>query len=327
MLIICPGCHALHDVSDLDIGMEAACSCGTTFVIEDKDWRWCIFAFDCPACGGTVLETLYRCGKPIVCPHCRQNITAPATHDRESLDFLEKAQAWWHEDDKGFRFVEADEYLAARLLRVTSMTHKELSKAWDDQTRYSYFFLARVTDPIVLARIRDDVAMVLAGYGTNRQGRALLREYFAGPGADALERMGFAPERDARTLGELSSSPRLDLIIETNVRMAQEAGHYLGWSEDAAYYKWGIWRCGYAEKHRHEHKARDGKAYGFNHPIWTQSPPGGEFHCHCYREIASDDDLHQLGITPEPMDSPFEPSSIGYNPARMSIWTKIKSEQ
>ena len=98
--------------------------------------------------------------------------------------------------------------------------------------------------------------------------------------------------------------------------MAQECGHYQQWAESAAYYRYGVWRCGYAEEHREEHLARDGKVYAFDHPIWTQSPPGGEFNCHCYREIASEDEIKALGLSPEPLSSPFTPSSLGFDPSR-----------
>ena len=213
-------------------------------------------------------------------------------------------------------FVEAESMLKARLDTPTALKHVEIAETWDADFRQRAFFSARVTDAAILSELHDKVQAVVDGRMSNKQARALLREYFAGPGADALGRMGFAPERDARTLGELASIPRLDLIIETNVRMAQEVGHYQSWAEHADYFKYGVWRCGWAKEHREEHLARDGKVYRFDHPIWTQSPPGGEFNCQCYREIASDEDIERLGLKPEDAGAPFEPSSLGFDPSR-----------
>lgn len=213
-------------------------------------------------------------------------------------------------------FAEAEAMLTARLDTPTALRHKEIAALWDDEFRSRAFFSARVTEATVLSELHRRAQDVLDGKMTGKQAVELLRDYFVGPGADALAAMGFAPERDARTIGELASYPRLQLIIETNVRMAQECGHYQQWAESAVYWRYGIWRCGYAEEHREEHLAREGRAYAFEHPIWTQSPPGGEFNCHCWREIASEDDIRELGIEPEPLSSPFQPSSLGFDPSR-----------
>ena len=213
-------------------------------------------------------------------------------------------------------FTEAEAMLSARLDTPTALKYKEIAATWDADFRHRAFFSARVTEATVLSELHNRVQAVLDGKMTDKQAVALLRDYFVGPGADPLAKMGFAPKAGARTIAELASLPRLQLIVETNVRMAQECGHYQQWAESAAFYRYGIWRCGYAEEHREEHLARDGKVYAFDHPIWTQSPPGGEFNCHCYREIASEDEIRALGLTPEPPSSPFEPSSLGFDPSR-----------
>lgn len=147
------------------------------------------------------------------------------------------------------------------------------------------------------------------------QARRLLREYFVGEGADALAALGFAPPKDARGVTQLASIPRLELILDTNVRMAQETGHWQKWKRMSKAYPYGIWRVGVCDNHRKSHLERDGKVYAFDHPIWTQSPPGGEFHCHCRRELATEEDLEDMGVKPQPNDSSFEPSSLGFDPS------------
>jgi plasmid stability protein len=219
-------------------------------------------------------------------------------------------------------FAEALAELNSRLDTPTALKYRQIVAAWDADMRARAFFSARVTEAGVLSELHNKVQAVLDGKMTDKQAVALLRDYFVGSGADPLARMGFAPPHNgpekigARSIDELASLPRLELIIETNLRMAQECGHYQSWAESASYWRYGIWRCGWAKEHREEHLAREGRVYAFDHPIWTQSPPGGEFNCHCYREIASEEDIQRLGLTPEPLHSPFTPSSLGFDPSR-----------
>ena len=213
-------------------------------------------------------------------------------------------------------FREADDFLHSRLDTPTWLRSREIALQWDAEARQAAFFSARVTEAAILSRLHDVCQSVMSGRMTRRQARRLLREYFLGDGADALAAMGFAPARGTTGIAQLASIPRLDLIIYQNVKMAEERGHYLQWKEVARDFPYGIWRCGNCENHRESHLARDGHAYAFDHPIWTQSPPGGEFNCHCRREIATAQDLQDLGITPDPPDSPFEPSSLGFDPSR-----------
>lgn len=213
-------------------------------------------------------------------------------------------------------FKEADAFLASRQDRPTALKARELAIAWDAQARQAAFFSARVIEAAVLSRLHAVVEQVTSGQLPQRQAVRLLREYLLGDGADALSRMGFAPARGAQGLAQLASIPRLSLIVYQNVKMAQERGHYAQWKQVSQDFPYGIWRCGHAENHRDEHLARDGKAYPFDHPIWTQSPPGGEYNCHCRRELATAQDLRERGISPEPPDSPFLPSSLGFDPSR-----------
>ena len=208
--------------------------------------------------------------------------------------------------------------IAKRVDRPTAMRYREIMAAWDDDARDRAFFSARVTSASILSELHQRAAAVAAGEMSDRQAVELLRRHFVGDGADALAAMGFAPARDVTAGGveELASISRLELIVRTQVRMAQEIGQYKQWEIDKDIYQYGIWRIGYAKEHRPEHVARDGKAYAFDHPIWTQSPPGSEFNCHCYRVLVRAEDLERQGITPEPLNSDFERSSLGFDPSR-----------
>lgn len=217
--------------------------------------------------------------------------------------------------DEPIGFKEADEALAKRLDTPTRLKYREIISAWDDEARSKAFFSARVSSASILSEIHQQVADVVSGKGTKQQAYEWINRYFIGEGADALAAIGFAPPKEANGVAELGSVARIKLIIDTQVKMAQEVGQYQQWEASKQQFPYGIWKIGYAEEHREEHVARDGKVYAFDHPIWTGSPPGGEFNCHCYRLLLGEEDLAERGLTPEPMDSPFEPSSLGFNPA------------
>lgn len=218
--------------------------------------------------------------------------------------------------DEPINFKEAEESLSKRLDTPTALKYKEIAATWDAKARSRAFFSARVADATILSELHNRVAAVIEGKMTKTQARDLIRRYFVGDGADALAALGFAPPGDGKGLTQLASAARLKLIFDTNVKMAQEVGQYQQWQEMSHVYRYGIWKAGHAEEHRQEHLARDGKAYAYDHPIWTQSPPGGEFNCHCYRILARDEDLQERGITPEPLGSNFEASSLGFDPSR-----------
>lgn len=207
--------------------------------------------------------------------------------------------------------------LDARLDRATALRFREILAAWAPGARQRAFFSARVAAATALSILHRRCRQVLEGDMTDAQAVRLIQEWFLSPaGGSILASMGFAPVRDARGVAELASCARLALVIRTNVLMAQECGRYLAWKDMADAFPYGRWRCGHAEHHREEHLRRDGRVFRFDHPIWTQSPPGGEFNCRCRRELLTQRDLDRLGLVPEPDDFPFAPSSLGFDPSR-----------
>ncbi len=213
-------------------------------------------------------------------------------------------------------FKQAIEALNKRKQTPTTLKSKELAILWSDEARAKAFFSARVANASILSELQRRAQQIVEGKMTDSQARRLLRDYFVGEGAKPLEMLGFAPKTEAAGVAELASTYRLELIFQTNARMAQEVGQYQQWNEVKKTYQYGIWRIGYSKVHRPEHVARDGKAYAFDHPIWTESPPGGEFNCHCYRMLARESDLKEQGIIPQKNDSEFEKSSLGFDPSR-----------
>lgn len=219
--------------------------------------------------------------------------------------------------DRPVSLNEAEAMLDARLDRATALRFREILAAWAPGARQRAFFSARVAAATALSILHWRCRQVLEGDMTDAQAVRLIQEWFLSPaGGSILASMGFAPVADARGVAELASCARLALVIRTNVLMAQECGRYLAWKDMADAFPYGRWRCGHAEHHREEHLRRDGRVFRFDHPIWTQSPPGGEFNCRCRRELLTQRDLDRLGLVPEPDDFPFAPSSLGFDPSR-----------
>lgn len=219
--------------------------------------------------------------------------------------------------EKPVSYNEAVQMLHDRLDTVTAMKYQQILDAWAPEARQRAFFSARVMSATILSILHQRCEQILNGDMTEAQAVRLMQEWFLKPtGREILASMGFAPVADARGVVDLASCARLTLIFRTNALIAQECGRYRAWQDMTKQYPYGRWRCGHAEKHRSDHLRRDGKVYRFEHPIWTQSPPGGEFNCHCWRELLSESDLEHLGLTPEPQDSPFVPSSLGFDPSR-----------
>ena len=211
-------------------------------------------------------------------------------------------------------FKAATDQMAARLDTPTAMKYKEITAAWDAQFRRRAFFSARVAEADLLGELHRKAQAVAEGRMTKAQARRLIREFFVGDGADALAALGFAPPKDAKGVAQLASIPRLELIVDTNVRMAQETGHYKKWESLKDVYPYGVWHVGYSKVHRESHLERDGKIYAFDHPIWRESPPGGEFNCHCRRELMTARELATSGKMPVPENVPFQSSSLGFDP-------------
>jgi len=211
-------------------------------------------------------------------------------------------------------FAEAVAELTAKQDKPTALKTKEIAALWDAQTKRAAFFSARVANADILSKLHRWVAQVANGEMTEGQGRELARTFLAGDGSGALAALGFAPPDAESGMAELGSTRRLSLIINQNVKMAQETAAYQSWQEQADYAPFGVWRLGVSAEHRPQHVAHADKVYPAAHPIWTTDPPGGLFNCHCYREELTA--AQAKGMKIESNDTPLEPSPLGFDPSK-----------
>jgi len=219
---------------------------------------------------------------------------------------------------RSVNFREAERYLASRADKPTALKAKEYLTVWDAETRRKSFFSARVASADLLSALHAKVQAVVEGKGTENQAAELLRVFLERDGAEALSALGFLPAAATTdALTELSATRRLRLILYQNAKIAEEAGAYQQWAVNKDMFPYGRWRLGYAEEHREEHVARDGKIYPFDHPIWTQSPPGSEFNCHCYREELTAEEARAAGVPIEPIPKdPLPRPTVDFDPSQ-----------
>jgi hypothetical protein len=197
-------------------------------------------------------------------------------------------------------FVEAVTSHGVRQVMPTSMTTAELREV-AASIRSQSFFSARNTITSALDRAKEVIADILE---PRTQQRTLedgtIQEFTAGMNPDearleikrALAAVGYMPAPEERgTITDLSSDRRVDLVVDTNVRLAQ------GWGQDRqaqevtdAFPAWELIRAESREKERDwkERFLTAGRATGMqigdgwtitedgrmlalqNHPIWEK---------------------------------------------------------
>src|SRR5262245_53614332 len=132
-----------------------------------------------------------------------------------------------------FPFIEAVRDLARKKLLPTNLGSRELAQL-DAGLKRQSIFSARTTVEDYLQDIKDTVEDVINPQQVDRGGGltvtegmnpATAREFLR----DQLKtQYGYSPEEDeAGTIKDLSSDARLNLVVKTNVELAQGAGRFI----------------------------------------------------------------------------------------------------
>ncbi len=145
---------------------------------------------------------------------------------------------------------EAAASIARRRVMPTELSTAELQEL-DASVRSQSFFSARTMLEDLLEQYRDEVASIVNPEQTTRADRVTEDnpEGFVNTGLnpakarelikDLLARMGYYPEEDKRgTLQDLSSDARINLVLRTNVQMAQGEGWWLQSQQPALLDEW-----------------------------------------------------------------------------------------
>lgn len=217
-------------------------------------------------------------------------------------------------------FRAAVEYLAGRKLLPTGLNSEDLRQL-DRDLRARSFFSARTTNATYLQEIKSAVQRLLGGEINQATARAELKTILAGLGY--TPEGGFpgdepVPPASAGELRDLSSTKRLDLVLETNLRQVANFGFQKQGQTDGARFSYPAWEL--VRIHQRE-KPRD----EFTDLTWASRfyQAGGKLRDG--RMVAAKDDpvWDNLGgseLFPDGLDASFPPfafhSGMGWRAVR-----------
>lgn len=145
--------------------------------------------------------------------------------------------------DQPTNLSNAVKILLAKDLMPTDLTTAEL-RALDAALRNQSFFSAQTTNEYLLQLYKDSIAGILnpvPGSGSSPQGPttqfspAYVRQQIK----KLLAQVGYEPmPEDAGTLKDLSSNARIDLVVKTNVELAQGQGWWIAGQQAAILDQW-----------------------------------------------------------------------------------------
>jgi hypothetical protein len=136
-------------------------------------------------------------------------------------------------------FREAVKHLQAKQLMPTNLSSAEISQQLSAAMRRQSFFSATNTIDEILAAMKSAVQSIVNPQQVLRPGatqtvtegfnpasaRAAIAQYF--------QELGYKPDEGTEgTLKDLSSSKRIDLVVDTNVKLAHGAGRYVQQNAD-----------------------------------------------------------------------------------------------
>jgi SPP1 gp7 family putative phage head morphogenesis protein len=205
-------------------------------------------------------------------------------------------------------FNAANAWLQSRVTVPTGLTSAQLALAPDfaPQVRMHAFFSAQQTQVNVLEALRSEVADFASGKTDLASARARLKTFLARQGiaADDVSTSATPPagisEEDwaaRRSLENIASTRRLNLILETNAFQAHALGNrQISFDPDILqrwpYYRYIAVKDGAT---RSSHAALDGMILAKTDPFWQTHTPPWDFNCRCQLEDADADDAAAAG--------------------------------
>jgi len=131
-------------------------------------------------------------------------------------------------------FQEANDVLAQKQILATKMSTAQL-RDLDRWIRFQSFFSARTAEADYLDEAKSTIESILNPKPDERGVTTGMNPAYARQALkDFLQKIGYQPDPDKRgSLQDLSSDARINLVVKTNVEMAQGAGNWIQ-SQDAA---------------------------------------------------------------------------------------------
>jgi len=205
-------------------------------------------------------------------------------------------------------FQGAAEWLARRVNVPTALRSRELALAPDfpAAARAHSFFSARVAQVDILDALRAEVTELAAGRTDPASARTRLKLLLAREGWP-VDDVGWSDTppagmtdeawAEAKQMGNLASTRRLQLILDQNARMAQAVGREAVSQDPAIKSRWPYSRyiARMDGRERTSHGALHNTVLPKDHPFWRTHTPPWEFACRCDKEDADETDARRVG--------------------------------
>ena len=205
-------------------------------------------------------------------------------------------------------FKAAQNWLKSRVSVPTDMTSSQLAFSPDFPARVKAhaFFSARVTEANILEQLREQVNQLAAGEINIATARMRLKTFLAGQGipADDVGMTGKPPAgvdektwKARKSVTNLASTRRLDLILRQNSAMAHAVGRREVSMQPAVRQRWPYFR--YLARMDGRQRATHGRYNNLvlpkQHPFWHTHTGPWDFECRCDVEDADEAEAKEYG--------------------------------
>jgi hypothetical protein len=195
-------------------------------------------------------------------------------------------------------YEQANAWLAKKASFPTAKGSRDLSldPAFPAQVRSHAFFSAKVNSAAVLERLRSEVDAIVRGDTDIASARMRLKRFLVKEGYspdDVADQDDAKDER--RSLENLASTRRLDLILRQNAGMARAIAAKTVSLDPDLVARWPYFRYIARGDARPGHKSLDGLVLRKDDPFWHTHTPPWEFGCRCAIEDADEDDAKAAG--------------------------------
>ncbi|MHB9138183.1 MAG: phage head morphogenesis protein [Victivallaceae bacterium] len=172
---------------------------------------------------------------------------------------------------------------------LTTLSSSELADTLPAAIRVNAFFSAKVAEARVLDRLREVSDMYNAGTLGHSEARVLLKDFLGARASDQSDKS--APS----DLSALSSTARLDLIINQQEAMFSAVGQYIAGHDPDVKERFPCWEYHVGPNARPEHEALDGLILNKDDEFWANHTPPWDFNCNCYLTNAEEPEDNASG--------------------------------
>lgn len=191
---------------------------------------------------------------------------------------------------------QADSTLLSMTPMATDLSSEQLRHAWDGKIRDAALFSARTTEESYLQMVRKFLGQVASGTLTPQVAKSKLRQTLEGIGYRPETGFpgdgGKVPPATPQSIEDMSSSRRMELILDTNIKQARSLGQIASSENPVNLFSipaWKLTRTGARKKPRGDWRRRwqaAGNACGWEgaaksvlvalktSPIWGQLAKG-----------------------------------------------------